>query len=96
VEKDEGAFHLAGRKGRTAWCAECRSANYYERRYPEWCERCGLPRKLDRNGRCVECNDETGIRWCRTCERFLLSEVHFHGVRRECAECRKAKTLAIV
>lgn len=94
-EKDrENDFHLgASRRNEhhQGWCRKCRSDAYFEERYPTKCSLCEEHRPLWGNGICRECNEQMGLRECRTCTDLLPVLIGFYGHQRICKTCKRTR-----
>jgi hypothetical protein len=71
-------------------CKMCRSAAYFEKRYPgNRCAQCLFCRpKLNANKICPKCNEATGLRQCQgPCGEILPRILSFYGRKRICKDC---------
>jgi len=99
LPKPRGQFHEAHYSDRkrpvTSRCQECRSEDYFTKRYKTVCAQCGRHRPLNQNFVCKHCNEDTGLRECSgPCGALLPALLSFDGKRTTCKSCRKLKQQA--
>lgn len=93
--KPRNEFHEAKRNDRKrpvrTHCRACRSEKYFAKRYGgSVCAQCSQPRRLERNKVCRNCNEESGLRYCRgACGELLPLFLKFDGRRKICRDCWK-------
>lgn len=80
----------------TSRCRECRSEDYFSKRYDTICIQCMKHRPLDENETCKKCNAENGIRQCNGCSELLALYVEFRGERKTCEKCRATRRASAV
>lgn len=94
LEKPRGDFHEWSEAGRlrevTSRCRECRSEDYFTKRYKTVCAQCMRHRPLDKNEVCARCNAESGLKQCHgPCGALLSLYLGFDANRKTCKHCRR-------
>jgi len=93
--KPRSAYHEAHYTDRkrpvTSRCQECRSEDYFSKRYETVCAQCMRHRPLNSNGCCKYCNEEQALRECSACDEILPLFLCFDGKRTTCKNCRKLR-----
>jgi len=97
--KDRREFDECGYRDRksqiTPRCKECRSDDYYLKRYGTTCIQCLKPRQLNKNQVCTKCNEMCGLKECKICNNLLIILLHFIPKSKTCKECKLIKQIPI-
>ena len=84
---DKNQFHKKNAEKHQPKCPQCRSDEYYSRKYKENCKECNKPGKLDLDKICVKCNKRKGLKQCLTCLYTLPQSFNFYVRQSICKKC---------
>lgn len=72
----------------TPRCKECRSDDYYAKRYSTVCIQCLKHRPVNTNQICIKCNELSGLRQCKICNNLLIILLNFIAKSKVCKNCK--------